>query len=63
MIVQNMVCIMVNKCEIIDLIQAIEDKKKELKDAQEKCMFLPEIINNLEIQLFIKLREDKEYEL
>ena len=43
--------------DIVDLIQAIEDKKEELKDAEYKARYLPSVINYLEIELFKKLKE------
>lgn len=46
--------------EIIDLVQAIENKKQELADAEFKAEYLPRIINNLEMELFKKLQETAE---
>lgn len=46
--------------EISDLMQAIENNKQELADAEFKVEYLPGIINNLEKQLFEKLQEKEE---
>ena len=43
--------------EIIDIIQAIENKKSELQEAELIIQFHPKIINNLEQELFKKLKE------
>ena len=43
--------------EICDLIQSIENKKQELHDAELIVQFHPKIINNLEKELFKKLKE------
>ena len=42
---------------VCDLIQAIENKKQELYDAELIVQFHPKIINNLEKELFKKLKE------
>lgn len=43
--------------EILELIQAIEDTKEELNDAEFKVQYLPKIINNLEKRLFEIIQE------
>ena len=44
--------------EIMGLIQLIEDTKQELADAEYKVLVYPKIIDNLEIKLFEKLKEE-----
>ena len=43
--------------EIINLIQAIEEKKKELSNAKFIVDFYPTIINELESRLFNLIKE------
>jgi len=49
---------MLNEEEIIETIQAIEEKKKELADAQFIVEFYPTIINELELRLINLVKED-----
>ena len=42
---------------IKDLVQAIENKKRELADAEYKVTFFPSMINELEKELFTLLRD------
>ena len=43
--------------EIIELVQAIEDSKQKLADAEFQVLYLPKIINNLEKRLFEIIQE------
>ena len=42
----------IKSSEIIELVQAIENSKQKLADAEFKVQYLPKIINNLEKRLF-----------
>lgn len=47
-----------NEKEIIETIQAIEQKKQELTDAQFIVEFNPKIISELELRLFKLVKEE-----
>lgn len=46
------------KLRIRDLIQAIEDKKQELADAEYIVTFYPSMINELERELFELIKKE-----
>ena len=52
---------MLNENEIIEIIHAIGEKKKELADAQFIVEFYPTIIDELELRLINLVREDGSY--
>lgn len=47
-----------NEEEILETIHAIEEKKKELEDAQFIVEFNPKIISELELHLFKLVKEE-----
>lgn len=47
----------IKSSEIIELVQAIENSKQELADAEFQVQYLPKIINNLEKRLFEIIQE------
>lgn len=49
-----------NEDEIITIIQAIEEKKKELSNAKFIVDFYPTIINELESRLFNLIKEEED---
>ena len=48
-----------NEQEIIEIIQAIEEKKKELADARFIVEFNPKMINELELSLISLIKEEE----